>query len=152
MRTDLFDFDLPPDRIALRPASPRDAARLLVVRPGAAPECEDRVVRDLPELLRPGDAARRQRHQGDPGAASAAARIGRGPAAGIEATLIKRLDGARWQALVKPAPQARGRRSSSASATRASVCFLDELDATVEAKGEAGEVTLRLRLSRPDPR
>ena len=38
MRTDLFDFDLPADRIALRPASPRDAARLLVVRPGGAPE------------------------------------------------------------------------------------------------------------------
>ena len=34
MRTDLFDFDLPPERIALRPARPRDAARLLVVRPG----------------------------------------------------------------------------------------------------------------------
>src|SRR5258708_6482350 len=34
MRTDLFDFDLPPERIALRPASPRDSARMLVVRPG----------------------------------------------------------------------------------------------------------------------
>ena len=34
MRVDLFDFDLPEERIALRPASPRDAARLLVVRPG----------------------------------------------------------------------------------------------------------------------
>ena len=56
MRTDLFDFDLPPDRIALRPASPRDAARLLVVRPGGAPELEDRGVRDLPDLLRAGDA------------------------------------------------------------------------------------------------
>ena len=53
MRTDLFDFDLPPERIALRPARPRDAARLLVVRPGAP--FEDRVVRDLPELLRAGD-------------------------------------------------------------------------------------------------
>ena len=41
MRTDLFDFDLPPERIALRPARPRDAARLLVVRPGGA--LEDRV-------------------------------------------------------------------------------------------------------------
>ena len=56
MRTDLFDFALPEDRIALRPATPRDAARLLVVRPGAATPFEDRVVRDLPELLRAGDA------------------------------------------------------------------------------------------------
>ena len=55
MRTDLFDFELPPDRIALRPAVPRDAARLLVVRPGATPEIEDRLVRALPELLQPGD-------------------------------------------------------------------------------------------------
>ena len=54
MRTDLFDFDLPPERIALRPAVPRDAARLLVVRPGGA--LEDRGVRDLPDLLNPGDA------------------------------------------------------------------------------------------------
>ena len=46
MRVDLFDFELPEERIALRPASPRDAARLLVVRPGD--ELEDRGVRDLP--------------------------------------------------------------------------------------------------------
>ena len=56
MRTDLFDFALPEDRIALRPVSPRDAARLLVVRPGAATELEDRTMRDLPGLLRAGDA------------------------------------------------------------------------------------------------
>ena len=54
MRTDLFDFDLPPDRIALRPVSPRDAAKLLVVRPGGAPVFEDRGVRDLPDLLQAG--------------------------------------------------------------------------------------------------
>ena len=41
MRTDLFDFDLPPERIALRPVSPRDAARLLVVYPNGRPELED---------------------------------------------------------------------------------------------------------------
>src|SRR6516225_6300926 len=56
MRTDLFDFVLPEDRIALRPASPRDAGRLLVVRAGATAQCEDRNVRDLPALLREGDA------------------------------------------------------------------------------------------------
>ena len=56
MRTDLFDFELPADRIALRPQQPRDGARLLVVRPGSVPELDDHVVRDLPGLLRPGDA------------------------------------------------------------------------------------------------
>ena len=56
MRTDLFDFDLPADRIALGRSQPRDAARLLVVRPGGAPELEDRGMRDLPDLLQPGDA------------------------------------------------------------------------------------------------
>ena len=56
MRTDLFDFALPEDRIALRPASPRDSARLLVVRPDATAAFEDRSMRDLPDLLRAGDA------------------------------------------------------------------------------------------------
>ena len=53
MKVDLFDFDLPEERIALRPAEPRDAARLLVVRPGEG--LADKVVRDLPSLLEPGD-------------------------------------------------------------------------------------------------
>src|SRR5580704_5683707 len=52
MRVDLFDFDLPPDRIAQRPAQPRDAARLLSV---TASELADHKVRDLPNLLQPGD-------------------------------------------------------------------------------------------------
>ena len=55
MRTDLFDFELPEERIALHPVSPRDAARLLVVPAGEAPFA-DRGVRDLPALLRAGDA------------------------------------------------------------------------------------------------
>jgi len=53
MKTADFDFDLPEDRIALRPAEPRDSARLLVVRDGGL---QDRLVRDLPDFLRPGDA------------------------------------------------------------------------------------------------
>ncbi|MGB6542492.1 MAG: S-adenosylmethionine:tRNA ribosyltransferase-isomerase, partial [Xanthobacteraceae bacterium] len=56
MRTDLFDFTLPEDRIALRPASPRGSSRLLVVRPGEANAFEDRSMGDLPDLLRSGDA------------------------------------------------------------------------------------------------
>ena len=51
MRTDLFDFELPPDRIALRPVSPRDVAKLLVVKPGADPQLQDLSVRDLPVLV-----------------------------------------------------------------------------------------------------
>ena len=51
MRTDLFDFALPEDRIALRPATPRDSSKLLMVQPGATPGLEDRIVRDLPAVL-----------------------------------------------------------------------------------------------------
>jgi S-adenosylmethionine:tRNA ribosyltransferase-isomerase len=139
MRTDLFDFDLPSDRIALRPASPRDAARLLVVRPELSVPLEDRVVRDLPDLLRPGDQVVVNDTKVIP-AQLRGRRIGRGADAGIEATLIKRLDGARWQALVKPA-----RKLVPGDVVRfgeeGGVCFLGQLDATVEAKGESGEVT-----------
>jgi S-adenosylmethionine:tRNA ribosyltransferase-isomerase len=52
VRVDLFDFELPSDRIALRPASPRDSARLLLVD---GERMEDRIVSDLPRLLRRGD-------------------------------------------------------------------------------------------------
>ena len=52
MRVDLFDFELPKDRIALRPASPRDSAKLLVVRGSSL---SDHVVLELPKLLRAGD-------------------------------------------------------------------------------------------------
>src|SRR5207253_9866365 len=103
MRTDLFDFELPPERIALRPASPRDAARLLVVRPGVTPEFDDRGVRDLPDLLRPGDALVVNDTRVVPARLSGR-RIRRGSTSpGIEATLHQRLDGARWRAFVKPA-------------------------------------------------
>ena len=53
MRTDLFDFQLPASSIALRPASPRDSARMLVVHPDSG--LRDRVVTDLPLWLEPGD-------------------------------------------------------------------------------------------------
>ena len=53
MKTADFDFHLPEDRIALRPADPRDSARLLVVQDGGL---DDRVIHDLPGFLRPGDA------------------------------------------------------------------------------------------------
>ena len=53
MRTDLFDFELPEGNIALRPVSPRDAARMLVVKPGQP--LTDSTVSELPLFLQPGD-------------------------------------------------------------------------------------------------
>ena len=99
MRVDAFDFDLPPERIALRPARPRDAARMLVID-GA--EMTDAGVRDLPARLRAGDClvfndtrvipAQLEGRRGD-------ARIG--------ATLHKRIDLRRWQAFVRNAKRLR---------------------------------------------
>ncbi|MGI9465351.1 MAG: S-adenosylmethionine:tRNA ribosyltransferase-isomerase, partial [Aestuariivirgaceae bacterium] len=55
MKVDQFDFELPEDRIALRPVEPRDTARLLVVKPDDPGQLTDRMVKDLPGLLQPGD-------------------------------------------------------------------------------------------------
>ncbi len=148
MRTDLFDFDLPPERIALRPIVPRDAARLLVVRPGEEPELDDRGIRDLPDLLQPGDAVVVNDTKVIP-ARLKGRRIGRGdtePA--IEATLHRRLDGSRWRAFVRPA-----KRLAAGDVVRfgeeGKVCFLGQLDATVEDKGEGGEITLAFAFHGP---
>src|SRR5215212_6746202 len=144
MRTDLFDFPLPPERIALRPARPRDAARLLVVAPGSL---EDRAVRDLPELLQPGDQLVVNDTRVIP-ASLHGRRIGRGPETPIEVNLIKRLDGSRWQAFVKPA-----KRLAEGDVVRfgdeGKVCFLGQLDATVESKGKGGEVTFAFAFHGP---
>jgi S-adenosylmethionine:tRNA ribosyltransferase-isomerase len=142
-----FDFDLPEDRIALRPASPRDAARLLVVAPGAA--LRDLRVADLPGELRAGDvlvlndtrviAARLKgvRHRAESRVA-------------VQATLHRRLAPHRWTAFMRPGKKlAEGDRIVfGESADRA--CLLGALDATVTGKGEGGEVTLSFDLSGPD--
>jgi S-adenosylmethionine:tRNA ribosyltransferase-isomerase len=145
MRTDLFDFELPADSIALRPASPRDSARMLVVRQGEA--LDDRVVADLPQMLQPGD----QLVVNDTRVISAqlsGRRIGRDAEPKIDATLIKRLDGSRWQALVKPAKKlAQG--DIVRFGNEGKVCFLGHLDAQVEHKGEDGEVTLSFSFHGP---
>src|SRR3954454_7320505 len=148
MRTDLFDFDLPPERIALRPVAPRDTARLLVVRPGQTPEWDDRGVRDLPDLLRSGDAIVVNDTKVIP-ARLRGRRVGRGAAEPmIEATLHRRLDGSHWRAFVRPA-----KRLSPGDLLRfgseGNICFLGQLDATVEAKGEGGEITLAFAFHGP---
>jgi S-adenosylmethionine:tRNA ribosyltransferase-isomerase len=103
MRVDEFDFDLPDDRIALRPANPRDAARLLVVREGGARE--HRIVRDLPGLLRAGDVLVVNDTKVIP-ARLYGRRIGRdelSEGAKIEMTLHKRVSPHAYLAFVRPA-------------------------------------------------
>jgi S-adenosylmethionine:tRNA ribosyltransferase-isomerase len=145
MRTDLFDFELPPSSIALRPASPRDSARMLVVQSDGV--LRDRVVTDLPQWLEPGDQLVVNDTRVIPAQLSGR-RIGRDTEPKIEATLIKRIDGSRWQALVKPA-----RKLSPGDTIRfgneGKVCLLGHLDAEVEAKGDEGEVTLSFSFHGP---
>jgi len=141
MRTDLFDFELPQDAIALRPAEPRDSAKLLVVRPDAASEFGDRTMRDLPSLLRKGDLLVVNDTKVIP-ARLFGTRERNGVSVEIEATLIKRLGPERWQALAKPAKRLQeGDRIRFGHESR--VCLLGALDATVEEKGEGGEIVLR---------
>jgi S-adenosylmethionine:tRNA ribosyltransferase-isomerase len=99
LRVDLFDFDLPPDRIALRPAAPRDSARLLAVRGG---EISDHGVRDLPALLRPGDMLVFNDTRVFP-----AQLEGTRGAARIGATLHKREGPRAWRAFIRNAKRLR---------------------------------------------
>ena len=144
MRVDLFDFDLPAELIAQHPVRPRDAARLLAV--GAA-ALEDRRVRDLPALLRPGDLLVFNDTRVIP-----ARLLGRRGAARVEVTLHQPVGGAGasldrsepageagcknaalWRALARPARRCRaGDR----------VCFGAGLEAEVLGKGEGGEIIL----------
>ena len=99
MKVDLFDFALPPDSIALRPAAPRDSARLLLLD-GAT--TSDRVVSDLPALLRAGDLLVFNDTRVIP--AQLDGRLGQ---ARIGATLHKREGPRRWRAFVRNARRVR---------------------------------------------
>jgi S-adenosylmethionine:tRNA ribosyltransferase-isomerase len=135
MRVADFDFELPPERIALRPAVPRESAKLLHVGEGLT----DKTVDDLPDLLRPSDVLVFNNTKVIPAALSGQ-RVGRfGTTPKIEVLLHLRLDGARWKAFAKPAKKLE---------TGDRLVF-GELAATVENKGEAGEVTLAFDRSGP---
>ena len=126
MRVDLFDFELPTDLIALRPARPRDAARLLLV-PGEG-DLTDLTVRDLPRLLRAGDVLVFNDTKVIP-----AQLEGRRGEAKIGATLHKRLDLRRWQAFVRNAKRLR---------TGDVIDFADGVQALAEARGSDGSWSL----------
>src|SRR5947209_17340197 len=100
MRVDLFDFELPPERIALRPARPRDSARLLAVR---GRDISDHHVLDLSQLLQPGDVL----VFNDTKVIPAQLEGWRGEAR-IGATLHKREGPREWRAFLRNAKRARG--------------------------------------------
>jgi S-adenosylmethionine:tRNA ribosyltransferase-isomerase len=153
MRTEHFDFELPEELIALRPQNPRDAARLLVVRPpyraqGQAfvspPVFEDRAVSDLPSLLRAGDALVVNDTKVIPAALSGT-RERNGNVAHVAFNLIKRVDESRWRAFARPAKRLEaGDRVTFQAEGR--VCLAGALSATVATKLEAGEVELAFSL------
>lgn len=126
MDVDLFDFELPRDLIAERPITPRDAARLLHV---AASGLEDRHVRDLPDLLQPGDVLVSNDTRVIP-----ARLFGKRGEAGVEVTLHERVALDSWKAFARPAKKLR---------LGDVVRFGGDFSAEVAEKGEAGEVTLR---------
>jgi S-adenosylmethionine:tRNA ribosyltransferase-isomerase len=126
MRVDLFDFDLPPENIALRPAVPRDAARMLCV--SASGLCEDRSVRDLPGLLRAGDCLVFNDTRVIP-----AQLEGKRGEARIGATLHKRIDLRRWQAFIRNAKRLHVGQM---------VDFGSEVTAIAEARHADGSFTL----------
>jgi S-adenosylmethionine:tRNA ribosyltransferase-isomerase len=139
MRVDLFDFELPQELIAQRPVSPRDSARLLDIAPDGL---HDRMVRDLPRLLRRGDLLVFNDTKVIP-ARLAGVRSG---ASGrqdvsLEALLIRDLHDGRWLCFARPTKRLRrGDR----------IVFADELSATVEAKNADGSIVLAFNLGGAD--
>ncbi|MGQ7791777.1 tRNA preQ1(34) S-adenosylmethionine ribosyltransferase-isomerase QueA [Faunimonas sp. B44] len=144
MRLEDFDFELPEGLIALRPARPRDAARMLVVEPGVG--LRDRIVRDLPGLLRPGDVLVFNDTRVISAQLSGTRHRDGAPSVAVGMTLAERVDDATWMAFARP-----GRRLAPGDVVRighdSNLCMLGTLEARVEAKEPDGRVRLLFSLS-----
>mgnify|MGYP001147435373 CR=1 FL=1 len=142
-----FDFELPEDRIALRPVSPRDSARMLLVAPGRP--LEDLSVADLPAQLRAGDVLVLNDTKVIP-ARLKGRRVREASNIAVEATLHKRLSPSRWTAFMKPGKKLAPGDRVQFGEMQDRACLLGALDATVVDKGDGGEVTLAFDLAGPD--
>lgn len=135
-----YDFPLPTERIALHPARPRDAARLLTVNRSGPGALEDRIVRDLPSLLRPGDALVFNDTKVIP-ARLWGSRERAGSVVRVEVMLHKRIAGDQWLAFARPGKRlAAGDRVNFGETGQA--CLLSGLQATVLEKHDGGEILL----------
>ncbi|MGL5734796.1 MAG: S-adenosylmethionine:tRNA ribosyltransferase-isomerase, partial [Beijerinckiaceae bacterium] len=148
MRVSDFDFDLPEDRIALRPVVPRDAAKMLVVDPHAAMPLQDHIVRDLPNFLRPGDALVLNDTRVIPARLRGVRHREGGEGATIEVQLLKRIADDQWRTLAKP-----GKRLAVGDVVQfggeSNACLMNALNARVLEKGEGGEVLFGFEFSGP---
>ena len=147
MRVDLFDFDLPEEAIALRPASPRDSARMLRVDPATGRS--NHHVRDLADLLRPGDALVLNDTRVIP-AQLEGERI-RDSAEGeltcnLSATLHQRVSADSWKAFLRPAKRVKA-GDRFRFGTKTDLCLAGELEGTVESRGDDGQAVLKFTLS-----
>ncbi len=141
MRVDLFDFHLPEENIALRPANPRDSAKMLVV--GEA--FEDRLVSQLPDLLEPGDVIVFNDTKVIPTQLEGV-RDRDGARADVSATLHTRLGTDRWLCFAKGAKKLKeGDRIRFGHGNTS--CLAGALDCTVKGKDSAGNVELKFDLS-----
>jgi S-adenosylmethionine:tRNA ribosyltransferase-isomerase len=138
MRVDAFDFDLPPELIALHPAEPRDAARMLVVEPRK--DLGDRHVTDLLDILQPGDVLVVNDTRVLPAELSGT-RIRGESRAQVAFNLHKRVDPHTWRAFARPA-----KRLHVLDRLELGADGLPPLAATVAGKGDTGEVTLEFEL------
>ncbi len=141
MRVDLFDFNLPEESTALRPAHPRDSAKFLVVDDGF----EDRTVRDLPDLLQQGDVMVFNDTKVIPTQLEGL-RNRDGAIADVSVTLHTRLAADRWQCFAKGAKKLKPGDRIRFGSTNSS-CLAGVLDCTVIGKDEAGNVELQFDLS-----
>lgn len=142
-----FDFHLPEALIALRPANPRDSARLLLVQPGEA--LRDQRVRDLPDMLRAGDVLVVNDTRVIPARLKGVRTRGESRVA-VEATLHRQLSGHVWTAFMRPGKKLTPGDRVAFGETDDRACLVGALDATVKEKGEGGEITLAFDLSGPD--
>jgi S-adenosylmethionine:tRNA ribosyltransferase-isomerase len=148
MRVDLFDFDLPDENIALRPASPRDSARLLVVEPDGGARLADHRVSDLAQFLKAGDALVFNDTKVIPAQLEGQRIREGGHELPVSATLHMRAGPERWKAFARPGKRIKvGDRIAFGHTGNA--CLLGTLNATVESKGEGGEITLLFDLTGP---
>ncbi len=143
MRVSEFDFELPSERIALYPASPRDSARMLVIK--SKDELEDKIVTDLVDLLNPNDVLVINDTKVIPAELNAIRHRGENQSK-ISFNLHKRIDSSTWAAFARPTKRLKAGDNLVFNAINDSAIVLENLIAYVE-KVEQGQVIIKFELS-----